>query len=81
MKKLALHKLLDFINKKEIIDKEEIKNKIIELSYVEGDEIIGAFLEGVEYGNSEFQTFDYPETRYYSSTYEKIKKENESKNI
>ena len=39
--------------------------------YQEREQIINAFEEGVKYGNSELQTFDYPAARYYSGTYEK----------
>lgn len=36
----------------------------------ERQQIIDAFEEGMKYGNSDFQTFDYPASRYYGFTYE-----------
>lgn len=35
----------------------------------EKKQIIDAFNEGVKYGNSSLQTFDYPASRYYVFTY------------
>ena len=35
----------------------------------EHQQIMGAFDEGVKYGNSTLQTFDYPASRYYHFTY------------
>ena len=37
----------------------------------EKSQLSDAFDEGVKYGNSQFQTFDYPFSRYFNSTYEK----------
>ncbi len=39
----------------------------------EKQQIIDAFEEGWRYGNSDYQTFDYPASRYYNYTYEKLK--------
>lgn len=35
----------------------------------EHQQIMDAFDEGVKYGNSSLQTFDYPASRYYHYTY------------
>jgi hypothetical protein len=40
----------------------------------EQKQIIDAFNEGVKYGNSDLQTFDYPASRYFGFTYKQIKK-------
>jgi len=41
---------------------------------IERQQIMDAFNEGVKYGNSQFQTFDYPASRYYGFTYKQNKK-------
>lgn len=41
----------------------------------EKEQILDAFNEGMKYGNSPLQTFDYPASRYYEFTY------NEDKNL
>ena len=54
---------LDITNKGIIV---MLENSIVK----ERGQIIEAFEEGVKYGNSPFQTFDYPASRYYGFTYE-----------
>lgn len=39
----------------------------------EKEQILDAFNEGMKYGNSLYQTFDYPASRYYMFTYDKGK--------
>ena len=36
----------------------------------EKEQILNAFNEGMKYGNSPLQTFDYPASKYYSGTYD-----------
>lgn len=36
----------------------------------EKEQILDAFNEGMRYGNSPLQTFDYPASRYYMFTYD-----------
>lgn len=42
---------------------------------IEKKQILEAFNEGMKYGNSPLQAFDYPASRYYEFTY------NEDKNL
>lgn len=71
--KTVVQKLLD--------DLAEIEKRGVEISNTgfmmvlesllskERDQITEAFDEGVKYGNSLIQTFDYPASRYYEFTY------------
>jgi len=65
LKKLKSNKI-ELTNKGMIVI---LKNSLLD----EREQIIKAFDEGVKYGNSDLQTFDYPASRYYGFTYEKIK--------
>jgi len=44
---------------------------------LEKQQILNAFNEGMKYGNSSLQTFDYPASRYYMFTYDIEPKNNE----
>ena len=72
--KTTINKLIEII--------EELKNRGIELTsdelltilkqseLEEKEQILDAFNEGMRYGNSPLQTFDYPASRYYMFTYD-----------
>jgi len=73
MSKTAIKSLIEEITNSKL---KPTPKKLIELleaaCIVERQQIIDAFEEGVKYGNSQFQTFDYPASRYYGFTYQNL---------
>lgn len=72
--KTAIQELIDVIKETErqnLIMTPKSLLDILEtrMSLIEKKQIIDAFNEGVKYGNSPLQTFDYPASRYYVFTY------------
>ena len=70
IKKTAMQILLDIpivFDPEMLTDK--LKDIITALLETEKKQIIDAFNEGMKYGNSKSQTFDYPDSRYYNFTY------------
>ena len=70
LKKTIIQKLIADLKRKEINNNKEVIELLESALRVEKNQIIEAFEEGVKYGNSEFQTFDYPACLYYGHTYE-----------
>ena len=78
--KTAIQELIQLV---EEMDRKNLKlTPQIMLNILEGkilvtekEQILDAFNEGMKYGNSPLQTFDYPASRYYEFTY------NEDKNL
>lgn len=78
--KTAIQELIQLV---EEMDRKNLKlTPQIMLNILEGkilvtekEQILDAFNEGMRYGNSPLQTFDYPASRYYEFTY------NEDKNL
>lgn len=73
--KTAIQELIQLVKE---MDRHNVKlTPQIMLNILEGkilvtekEQILDAFNEGMKYGNSPFQTFDYPDSKYYSGTYD-----------
>lgn len=68
MAKTALTQLIDILKDKNVRDIDEVINIINDLKPLERTQVVDAFDEGVKYGNSLLQTFDYPASRYFGFT-------------
>jgi hypothetical protein len=75
--KTAIQQMIEFVDNHK--DMNEILEKLQELKHIERQQIIDSFDEGVKYGNSMFQIFDYPASRYFAHTYPDYYKKTEEK--
>ena len=75
MKKTVIGSLIDELRENNDLTNSEIITTLENALMEERRQIMDAFDEGLEYGRSKLQTFDYPASRYYWSTYKSNKEE------
>jgi hypothetical protein len=68
--KTALQQLIE--NTNDLSNLNDIKKELLKSLAIERQQLEDAFNEGMKYGKSKFQTFDYPTSRYVGFTYDTV---------